>query len=268
MAGLFQVLWGEADGTFRPAEPLRGSDGEPLILPTGGGEDDVVDKICTRPFAVDWDGDGELDLVTGNFIGTFAWFRGEGAGRFAPQCTWLEADGERLSVRLHSDPFVIDWDGDGDLDLLSGSGGGGAFLFVNVGTRTAPKFASTPVTLLADFEHEDGAEERFGDAHVVRPTHATRIWIADVNGDGKLDLLLGDQIQLQHLQEGVTEAAAKAALADWGRRQQELFASMPQGEPTPEQEAKWSAAWDALLEERKKFVREDATGFVWLLQQK
>ena len=33
MAGLFQVLYGEPDGTFRKAEVLRGTDGEPLVIP-------------------------------------------------------------------------------------------------------------------------------------------------------------------------------------------------------------------------------------------
>jgi hypothetical protein len=32
MAGLFQVLYGKADGTFRGAEVLKGTDGEPLII--------------------------------------------------------------------------------------------------------------------------------------------------------------------------------------------------------------------------------------------
>ena len=69
MAGLFQVLYGKPDRTFRKAEVLKGTDGEPLIIPVrskpGKGED-WANNICTRPFAVDWDGDGHLDLVVGN----------------------------------------------------------------------------------------------------------------------------------------------------------------------------------------------------------
>ena len=33
MAGLFQVLWGKADRTFQPAEALKGTDDEPLLIP-------------------------------------------------------------------------------------------------------------------------------------------------------------------------------------------------------------------------------------------
>jgi FG-GAP-like repeat len=63
MAGLFQVLYGKPDGTFRKAEVLKGTDGKPLIIPLNGQP--MTENICTRPFAVDWDGDGHLDLVVG-----------------------------------------------------------------------------------------------------------------------------------------------------------------------------------------------------------
>ena len=36
MAGLIQVLYGNKDGTFRKAEVLKGTDGNPLIIPTQG----------------------------------------------------------------------------------------------------------------------------------------------------------------------------------------------------------------------------------------
>src|SRR5882672_3078863 len=99
MAGLLQVLWGQKDGSFKAADTLNGSDGAPLIIPAS--KERVTDKICTRPFAVDLDGDGKLDLVVGNFTGTFAFFRGEGGGKFAPKPTWIE--GPR--VDCHGDPF-------------------------------------------------------------------------------------------------------------------------------------------------------------------
>jgi hypothetical protein len=128
MAGLFQVLYGKGDGKFRQAEVLKGTDGQPLIIPAKG-DDQVTEKICTRPFAVDWDGDGHLDLVVGNFAGTFYWFKGQGKGKFAPKPELIKAGGGPLRIRgAHSDPVVIDWDGDGDLDLISGSSDGGVWL--------------------------------------------------------------------------------------------------------------------------------------------
>ena len=125
MAGLFQVLYGNADGTFKKAQVLSGTDGEPLIIPIAG-EQQQTENICTRPFAADWDGDGHLDLVVGNFSGTFYWFKGEGNGKFGPKPEPIKtAQGPLRIEGAHSDPFVVDWDADGDLDLLSGSSNGG-----------------------------------------------------------------------------------------------------------------------------------------------
>src|SRR5262245_40823247 len=117
MAGLFQVLWGRADHKFKKAATLSGTDGQPLIIPSKG-EDDIIESICTRPTAVDWDGDGKLDLVAGNFAGKFYLFKGKGEGKFDPAPTRIEAGGKPLEVHFHGDPFFVDWDGDGDLDLL------------------------------------------------------------------------------------------------------------------------------------------------------
>src|SRR3954466_8676950 len=94
MAGLFQVLYGKADGTFRRAEVLKGTDGEPLIIPLNGRE--MTENICTRPYAIDWDGDGHLDLVVGTFAGTFYLFRGEGDGKFAPKPEQIMSGGKPL----------------------------------------------------------------------------------------------------------------------------------------------------------------------------
>ena len=84
MAGLFQVLHGKPDGTFGRAEVLKGTDGKPLII-RNPDRQEMTENICTRPFAVDWDGDGQLDLVVGNFSGTFYWFKGQGNGKFPPK---------------------------------------------------------------------------------------------------------------------------------------------------------------------------------------
>ena len=124
MAGLFQVLWGQPDGAFKKAVTLTGGDGKPLIIPVEGG--DWLENICTRPFAVDWNGDRQLDLVVGNFAGTFYLFKGQGRGKFPPKPEQIKSGDKPLKIEgHHSDPFVVDWDGDGDLDLLSGSSEGG-----------------------------------------------------------------------------------------------------------------------------------------------
>jgi hypothetical protein len=265
MAGLFYVLHGNKDRTFKTAVALDGTDGNPLILPAGRGQEDMVDKICTRPFACDLDGDGKLDIVAGNFRGTFGFFKGEGGGRFGPSASWLEAKGRPMAVAAHGDPCLVDWDRDGDLDLLSGSAGGGVFLFVNEGSRTAPKFGAR-ATLVEPAGHR-GGEMRFGDGHCVGPAADTRVWAADVDGDRKLDLLVGDSVTLYHAAAGVDEAAARAKDAEWQKRQQAHQQSYPRdGDQAARQ--KWQQDYANLRAERDAFLREERTGFVWLFCHK
>jgi hypothetical protein len=257
MAGLFQVLRGQKDGSFAKAAPLCAADGEPLILPG----DDEIDRICTRPFAADLDGDGKLDLVSGNFRGQFALFRGGGKGKFAPEASWLvtapEPDGalgKDLAVSAHGDPFLVDWDGDGDLDILSGSAQGGAFLFPNTGSRTEPRFGERD-ELLEPAGHAKPTD-LLGEAHLKAPSDSTRLWADDLNGDGKLDLLVGDNVTLYFPQKDVTEATAKEKLGEW----RAALAALSEEE--------FSTSYQRLAKERDAFVREERTGFVWAYYRK
>ena len=265
MAGLFYVLDGTKERTFGKPRVLAGSDGEPLILP-GRGQDSMIDRICTRPFACDLDGDGKLDIVAGNFRGTFGFFKGEGSGKFSPAATWLMAAGQPMAVDSHGDPFLVDWDKDGDLDLLSGSAAGGAFLFVNGGSKTEPKFGARQ-TLVEPAGHRAQGDAPLGDAHYVGPAADTRVWAADVDGNGKLDLLLGDMVTLYFAAAGVDEATARAKDAEWVKRRDALGGSYPR-EGDEAAQNKWQEDWAKLGTEREAFVREEMTGFVWLLLQK
>ena len=109
---------------------------------------------------VDWDGDGDLDLLLGGYITGRIWFyenvRNQFAGR--PLLRFrgpLRADGKVIDTTWGARPSAADLDQDGDLDLLSGSfgqdlGGGDVtkeFLLYweNVGTRRKPKLVSRPV---------------------------------------------------------------------------------------------------------------------------
>lgn len=271
MAGLFQVLFGEADGTFRAPEVLTGSDGKPLILATGqtrDGKENVTDKICTRPFAVDLNGDGKLDIVSGNFSGTFGFFAGEGEGRFAPTNTLLMGPGDKpLRVGAHSDPFLIDWDGDGDYDLVSGSARGGVFLWSNEGSQTEPSFGAQ-TTLLAPVQRT--SDLQLGDAHLTGPQSDTRVWVADVDRDGKLDLLVGDTVTLHFPAKGLDAADVKTRVAEWEEALAKLMKSrqVTNGTVSNADMKQFQEDYQALQKERASFVRDERTGFVWLLRQK
>jgi len=230
MAGLFQVLWGQADGTFLKAETLTGTDGEPLMISVEK-EDSiegnpllgnlVLETICTRPTAVDWDGDGDLDLVVGNFGGSFYLFHGEGEGNFNPAAEPLLANGEPLKIKgQHSDPFVVDWDADGDLDLLSGSSSGGVQWAENkAGAASLPELE--PFVALIEPSTPARSDGLLYESDLTGPNASTRIWIDDVNTDGKLDILVGDSTRLVSPVEGLSEEDYVEKLAAWKNEMEE-----------------------------------------------
>ena len=267
MAGLFQVFWGTKDG-FNKAQTLNGSDGKPLII---GSEADWSDKnlterICTRPTAVDWDNDGKLDLVTGTFTGSFYLFKGEGAGVFSPRSEQILADGKPLEVKYHSDPMVVDWDGDGDLDVVSGCAGGSVMLAENSGSRAQPSLKPF-VELIKHVSREEtatAAEQLSG------PSDNVRVWVGDINGDGKLDVLVGDSVMLSAPAAGLTAEQMKARERQWQEQYQELIKKHHIENKGASEEAarKLNEQISKMHEARSEFVRETNTGFVWLYLQK
>lgn len=267
MAGLFQVLKGNKDGSFSKASVVNGTDGQPLIIPIESKEQ-MTENICTRPSAVDWDGDGDLDLVVGNFSGTFYLFAGEGEGKFQPKPTQIMAGEEPLRISAaHSDPFVIDWDGDGDLDLLSGTSNGGVFWAENTAGKGKTPELKAFETLIAAGPRVDYGQ-LLDERDLNAPVSATRVWADDVNDDGKLDLLVGDNVTLSSPAEGLSEEEFKKQLAKW---QADFEAASRAAEAAGDDVEKRGEANTKLIElynSREKIMREDRTGFVWLYVQK
>jgi hypothetical protein len=266
MAGLFQVLRGQSDGTFKKAEVLNGTSGKPLMIPVEGKN--PVENICTRPFAIDWDGDGNLDLVVGNFAGTFYLFKGQSTGKFLPEPEPIKVGDTPLKIEgYHSDPFVVDWDNDGDLDLLSGSSQGGVQLAENrAGSGKMPRLQSFRPFIEVGPQAEDGQILR--DEDLSGPARCTRIWVDDINSDGKLDLLLGDQVILVSPANNLSENEFKKKYAEWqesvAKVSQELNSTLVGEKARNEAQEHFQK----LYSERSEFMKEDRTGFVWLYLQK
>jgi hypothetical protein len=271
MAGLFQVMHGKADGTFRKAKIVNGTDGEPLIIPVKskpGKGDDWVNNICTRPFAIDWDGDGHLDLVVGTFPGSFYLFKGQGNGKFVPKPDVIKAGDKPLKVEgHHGDPFVIDWDGDGDLDILSGSSEGGVQWAENrAGTGKLPVLK--PFRTLV----EHGPKIEYGgilrDEDLKGPLSDTRIWVDDVNADGKLDILVGDKTTLLSPADKIAEGEFKKKFADWNKSLTEASAAMSSSGSDAKKQDQARERYQKLYARRSEFMKEENTGFVWLYLRK
>jgi hypothetical protein len=265
MAGLFQVMYGNRDGTFRPAEILKGTDGKPLTIHRD--KEHWIENICTRAFAVDWDGDGHLDLVVGNFAGTFYWFKGEGKGKFRPEPEIIKTGGVPLRINgNHSDPFVIDWDGDGALDLLSGSSEGGVQWARNRAGKGKPPELGPFEWLIKPGRHIEYGQ-LLSEEELTGPTSATRIWVADVNGDGKLDVLVGDCVTLIAPAKGVSPEDFKKKFAAW----QQVFREASKKVASETDQAKRAKANEERMKvynQKTEFMKEEMTGFVWLYLQK
>lgn len=268
-AGLFQVHWGIGEGMYSAPEALCSSDDLPLIV--GTPEDSTDVRVATRVFAVDLDSDGVLDLVSGNLRGTFYMFRGLDEGVFDPRSIQLtDGGGTPLAVHGKSDPFLVDWDSDGDLDLISGSARGGVFAFQNNGSPSTPLFAKSVVLLEPRAESGSFA---FGEEGIKGPQWTTRVWVDDFNDDGKLDLLVGDSVRLQFVREGLDELSAlrKLAALESESDEESLYAARKViGNLGTEAEllAELRGMRNRIRQKRAKFLREENTGYVWLILQR
>jgi hypothetical protein len=130
---------------------------------------------------VDWDSDGDKDLIVGENNGHVRYYQNIGtAGN--PQLHYvglMQAGGLTISVGTFSTTCVNDWNQDGLMDLLVGESEGVINLFLNNGTPTNPSLAAgTFLTLWSGVQLDVGS----------RSAPA----VADFNGDGVKDLVSGE----------------------------------------------------------------------------
>ena len=273
-----QILKGKGDMDFEKAESILNVAGQPLQnLKLDEDGKNQVQIICTEQHAVDYDGDGDLDLVVGCFGPEFFLYENvsQDASKFeiAEDPTQLEIK----STGYHSAPHLVDWDGDGDLDLLSGSGDGGAIISENIGTRQKPKWSAFKQLVAPSQLREQSSKDE------IKMAPSTRIWVTDFNKDGLLDLLVGDSVSLVDPKEGLSDEEFKQkreahtkAMEEIGKKQQALYPKYQEyaekGEEVPEDLQKEmneiGQEFSKLYQARSEFQTEKTTGHVWVLIRK
>jgi hypothetical protein len=145
-------------------------------------------------FAAPWRGTGRLDLLIGNMQGDLYLVPNDGTNArpvYGPPRK-LEAGGRPIEAPHHGDsqPVAADWDGDGLLDLIVAWGDGSVVWYRNVGSKTEPKLAEG-ITLVKRARwpsYDDNAPPSEDNKPGVR----AKVCVVDWNGDGQLDLVVGD----------------------------------------------------------------------------
>ena len=175
--------------------------------------DTLKSGALATPTTVDWDGDGDLDILSGNTAGYIEWFENL-SGRGVERPRWaaprrLEAGGATFRVMAGPNGSIqgpveakwgyttfsaADWDGDELPDLVVNSILGEVVWLRNVGTRPTPRLGS-PQPVQVEWE---GAPPRLAwgwktptGKDLLTQWRTTPV-VHDVTGDGLADLVMLD----------------------------------------------------------------------------
>ena len=93
----------------------------------------------STPVLADLDGDGDLDIISGNRQGKIEWLLNRGSEK-NPDWIVHDVNLSQIDVGSFSTPLLQDMDGDADLDLLVGNSKGLIIYYENKGNKTSPHF--------------------------------------------------------------------------------------------------------------------------------
>lgn len=155
---------------------------EPVKIEADGKPVDVFG--CPSPNLEDFDGDGDLDLLCGEFLDGFTYFENTGTRRephYALGHRLTLGDGSGLAMDLEMIvPVAFDWDRDGDFDLIVGDEDGRVALVENTGKLAERR----PVFLTPRYFQQEADTLKCG-------ALATPVG-CDWDGDGDFDIVSGN----------------------------------------------------------------------------
>ena len=222
--------------------------GVQVLTALGNAADDPAQSFAAKPAWMDWDGDGDLDLIIGDLSGHLVVRRNrnearrrrdgvtgvpnqpvfgkhtQGAAGQLNVFDYVDGGPGALTTEKYLNPDAADWDQDGRTDLVIGTQSGAVYWLRNIGEEGEPYFDAPEQLLPAVSEsgHPPALLLEAG-AQVGRGARAS-VEVADFNGDGKLDLLVGDWSRSVNIRSDLSErereqlAAIGRSLAELDRR--------------------------------------------------
>ena len=198
--GDFDLVVGESWGILNYFENTGSSSAPAYTGRSGTANPFNGIDVGTRsnPSFADIDGDGDLDLVVGEYDGTLNYYENSGSSS-APAYTGRSGTANPfngIDVGNNSTPSFADIDGDGDLDLVSGESQGILNYFENTGSSSAPAYTG-----------RNGTANPFNGIDVGTRSNPS---FADIDGDGDLDLVVGEYYGTLNYYENTGSSSAPA----------------------------------------------------------
>ncbi len=155
----------------------------------------AMDLEMILPVSLDWDKDGDIDLVVGDEDGRVAFVENTGKTKngmpvFNDPKYFLQK-AEHVKFGALVTPFSTDWDDDGDEDLICGNSAGYISFIENLDGKDTPKW-DAPKLLSAD---DETIRIQAGESGSIQgPCEAkwgyTTLSVEDWNNDGLKDIIL------------------------------------------------------------------------------